>query len=123
MTRNQACHQVSSDGSIAAENRPYPTVVKATLNPGWQASDAGVRGSNHLNYARRRRSPSPSVIKSPAVNQPTKLAPNQQQQQRGHVSARSSYHAGCTALPCVQPPSQSRIPIYQRNRAIRLTYI
>lgn len=100
--RNQASIQVS-DVNITAESRPYPAVVKATLNPG---CDVGVRG-NHYNYA-RRRSPSPSLIKMPAVNQPaTKVVPTQR------PSIRSPYHAGCSALS-----SQSRIPVYQRNRVV-----
>lgn len=71
--------------------------------------------NNPTNYANRRRSPSPSVRKSPAVgHQTTNLAmgaTHQQHRPNNVSSARSSYHAGC------QHSNQSRIPVYQRNQS------
>ena len=118
-TRMQITDGSSLTTTSQQQNRPCPAIVGggATLNPGWHpTTDTGGRVNNNpSNYANRRRSPSPSVRKPPAVgHQPTtNLAMGATHQNRPNnvSSARSSYHAGC------QHTNQSRIPVYQRNQS------
>ena len=124
LRNHSAARMQITDGSSSIttsqqQNRPCPAIVGggATLNPGWHpTTDTGGRVNNNpSNYANRRRSPSPSVRKPPAVgHQPTtNLAMGATHQNRPNnvSSARSSYHAGC------QHTNQSRIPVYQRNQS------
>ncbi|XP_059351939.1 probable 3',5'-cyclic phosphodiesterase pde-5 isoform X2 [Daphnia carinata] len=105
---------VTDGNTTKTQQRPCPAIGEAganTLNPGWHPTDTGGRVCNNpSNYANRRRSPSPSVRKSPAISHhPTNLTMGITHQHRPNnfSSARSTYHAGC------QHTSQSRIPIYQ----------
>ncbi|KAI9559128.1 hypothetical protein GHT06_015917 [Daphnia sinensis] len=108
---------VTDGNTTKTQQRPCPAIGEAgaTLNPGWHPTDSGGRVCNNpSNYANRRRSPSPSVRKSPAIShQPTNLTMGITHQHRPNnfSSARSTYHAGC------QHTSQSRIPVYQRNQS------
>ncbi|XP_032783247.2 probable 3',5'-cyclic phosphodiesterase pde-5 isoform X1 [Daphnia magna] len=113
---HSAARMPITDGNTSTtktQQRPCPAIGEAgaTLNPGWHPTDTGGRVCNNpSNYANRRRSPSPSIRKSPAIShQPTNLTMGITQQHRPNnfSSARSTYHAGC------QHTSQSRIPVYQ----------
>lgn len=121
--RTQIADGNASKATGQQQNRPCPAIVGggATLNPGWLPTDTGGRVNNNpTNYANRRRSPSPSVRKPPAVgHQPTNLAMGATHQHRPNnlSSARSSYHAGC------QHTNQSRIPVYQRNQSFDTVHI
>lgn len=117
---HSAARMPITDGNTSTtktQQRPCPAIGEAgaTLNPGWHPTDTGGRVCNNpSNYANRRRSPSPSIRKSPAIShQPTNLTMGITQQHRPNnfSSARSTYHAGC------QHTSQSRIPVYQRNQS------
>lgn len=118
-SRNHSAARVHiTDGNmstIKTRPRPCPAIGEggATLNPGWHPTDTGGRVNNNpSNYTNRRRSPSPSVRKSPG-HQPTNQAMGITHQHRPNnlTAARSSYHAGC------QHTNQSRIPVYQRNQS------